>query len=717
MTHRPNLFRKSPIALGVAALLASSAVTVNAADFEFGDVTVTIDSTFTVGTAYRVEDRDLSLIGNSNLPDFNWSGYSALGNNIYINADVWGIADGRGSYSTNGDLGNLMNDPGDMFSFQVSSSHEIDFQYENMGLFMRGLYFKDFVTSSDNNHWDRPIGGDSIDLCATKKSREQLCEDLRLLDFFFYADMDVGEMPLTVRVGDQVISWGESTFIQHGINTTNPVDVTRARTPGAELKEVFIPVGMVYASLGVTDNVSIAGYYQYDWEASRLPVAGSYFATNDFAGEGGQASNIQLGFSGNPDIHLDFLLSELNGLGAMAAGALELGEGARQALYPLHTAMIPYATKVSIRGQSDNAHIDASDSGQYGLNISWYVPEFNETEFGFYHINYHSTRPLVSGITSNFNTSALVDDLMFLSENTVSAQNIMELNAFSKAQFIYPEDIKLWGVSFNTNIGETGFSGEFSYRQDEPLQIDDVELLYMAMPEQLANAIDDEGIYENGIAGYSRPDLAGISQLNNITLPNGQPGTTASGDYAAGYLLSDTFQAQFTVSHIFGPMLGADNVVLLGEFAYVDVLDFPDPEVIRLNAPGTARTASLEPNTFTGSVGEGLHTGLSNGPETNPFATQTAWGYRLLAVADYNNIFGGVNLRTRATYAHDVSGTTPDPLFLFTEDRQSASFTGTFDYLSKYSVSVSYNAFWGGIGTTNALADRDLVSLNFKYSY
>lgn len=696
MTHRPNLFRKSPIALGVAALLASSAVTVNAADFEFGDVTVTIDSTFTVGTAYRVEDRDLSLIGNSNLPDFNWSGYSALGNNIYINADVWGIADGRGSYSTNGDLGNLMNDPGDMFSFQVSSSHEIDFQYENMGLFMRGLYFKDFVTSSDNNHWDRPIGGDSIDLCATKKSREQLCEDLRLLDFFFYADMDVGEMPLTVRVGDQVISWGESTFIQHGINTTNPVDVTRARTPGAELKEVFIPVGMVYASLGVTDNVSIAGYYQYDWEASRLPVAGSYFATNDFAGEGGQASNIQLGFSGNPDIHLDFLLSELNGLG----DALRAGTPGSA----LSAAYLAYPTKVAVRAYSEDAHRDASDSGQYGLKLSWYVPELNQTEFGFYHINYHSTRPLVSGITSDFSAAGIGADLGFLAGNEVTKDNITQLRAFSKAEFIYPEDISLFGASFNTNIGETGLSGEFSYRQDEPLQIDDVELLYMAMPEQLANA---------GL----RPDLAGISQLNNIVLPNGQPGTTGLGEYAAGYLLSDTFQAQFTVSHIFGPMLGADNLVLLGEFAYVDVLDFPDPEVIRLNAPGTARTPSLEPNTFTGSVGEGLHTGLSNGPETNPFATQTAWGYRLLAVADYNNIFGGVNLRTRATYAHDVSGTTPDPLFLFTEDRQSASFTGTFDYLSKYSVSVSYNAFWGGIGTTNALADRDLVSLNFKYSY
>ena len=123
MTHRPNLFKKSPVALGIAALLTGSVFATQAAEFEFGKVTLNIDSTFTIGTAYRVEDRDLSLIGNSNLPDFNWGGYTALGNVIYPSADVWAIADGNGAYSTNGDLGNLMHDAGDMFSFQVSSSH------------------------------------------------------------------------------------------------------------------------------------------------------------------------------------------------------------------------------------------------------------------------------------------------------------------------------------------------------------------------------------------------------------------------------------------------------------------------------------------------------------------------------------------------------------------------------------------------------------------
>ena len=61
-------------------------------------------------------------------------------------------------------------------------------------------------------------------------------------------------------------------------------------------------------------------------------------------------------------------------------------------------------------------------------------------------------------------------------------------------------------------------------------------------------------------------------------------------------------------------------------------------------------------------------------------------------------------------------GITPDPMFLFVEGRKSASASVTFDYLNKWSATAGYNAFWGGVGTTNALSDRDFVSFNLKYS-
>ena len=40
-----------------------------------------------------------------------------------------------------------------------------------------------------------------------------------------------------------------------------------------------------------------------------------------------------------------------------------------------------------------------SDDGQYGLAMRVVVPQLNETEFGFYFINYHSRLPIISGRT------------------------------------------------------------------------------------------------------------------------------------------------------------------------------------------------------------------------------------------------------------------------------------------------------------------------------
>jgi hypothetical protein len=621
------------------------------------------------------------------------TGYNAATNTIQPNFDVW--ANANGAYSTNGDLGNLAHDPGEAFSTQLAGTHELDINFGDYGFFGRFFWFHDFEQEGGDRDWANPITGRQTDLCQDPEARDLLCQDFRVYDAYFYANTFIGDMPFSLRVGEQVINWGESTFIQHGINTTNAVDVTIARAPGAELREILLPAGMVYASLGITDALSVSGYYQYRWQESWLPVAGSYFATNDFAGHGGQRNNIQLGFTGNPDIDLETLLTQLNAIGqGLAGGALTQD----QAL----GAYLQYPTKVAVRPFGDNIMNEPDDQGQYGLRLTYFSEELNYTEFSFYHINYHSQRPLISGVTSNFGAEAIVQDLNLLATEGVNRDNVTDLLAFTKSEFFFPEDIKLYGFSFNTNVGNTAVAGEISYRVDEPLQIDDVELLYTGMPEQLGNA---------ALAGlpWGRDDLIGISQLNNIGRNVG-PGETAE-----GFLFSDTVQVQSTISHVFGPALGTDNLVLLGEVGYVNIIDMPDPSVIRLNAPGTARTPSLEP-TPDGNLRQGLHTALSNGPETNPFASESSWGYRLLALADFNSIAAGVNMRARAVFSHDVNGTTPDPLFLFIEDRKSATFSLSFDYLNEWTFAASYNSFWGGIGTTNALADRDFVSFTLSYA-
>ncbi|WP_340678103.1 DUF1302 domain-containing protein [Paraglaciecola sp.] len=687
MIYGASIFKKSTLAFGIASVLSIPSMVASAANWNDGDWSVSFDSNFSFGTSIRVEEIDFSTVGNSNQLNLDWSGYNPATNPIYSSADVWGLTDA--GYSTNGDLGDLNYDNKKPFSTLFKGVHELDLRYKDMGVFIRGMYFYDFEMKDRSRAWTNPITGNKQDPCGTSKASEELCSDIRLLDAFFYADLSLADKPISLRIGQQVISWGESTFIQHGINTINPVDVTRAQAPGAELKEVFIPVGTVFASIDLTETFSVSAYYQYEWERSRLPQAGSYFSTNDFAGEGGQAQNVQLGFSGNPDIDLEFLLAGLNQLGsALKAGANPATIG---------SAYLAYPTKVAVRGFSDKAHIDASNQGQYGLKLTYFAEELNFSELSFYLINYHSQRPLITGTTSNFTAAAIGADLGYLAQNVMTKDNITDLQAFTKLEFEYPEDIKLYGFSFNTNVGETALAGEISYRVDEPLQIDDVELLYAAMPQQLA------------IAGL-RPDLAGISQLDGYL-----GGAVGPGQTAKGYLNSDTMQIQATATHIFGPMLGTDNLVVLGEVGYVNIMDFPDPNVIRLNGPGSVRTPSLQP-TADGNPRTGLHVGLSDGPELNPFPTKSSWGYRLLANASYNNVFAGINMQARVTFAHDVNGITPDPLFLFIEERKSASASVTFDYLSKWSASLGYNSYWGGVGTTNALSDRDFMSFNVKYS-
>lgn len=316
MNKRPFAFAKNPLALGVAsALLALSATSTQAANFTLGeDVEVVFDSTFSYGASWRAEDRNWDTIAKANHPRFNWTGYNAASNIIYPSSEIWAQP---GGYSANGDAGNLNYDKGDLFSSLFKGTHELSITKGDFGMFTRFMYFYDTALMDNKGDYTNPVSGNPVDPCADDEARDLACRDLRLLDAYVFANfaLNDGANPLSVRVGNQVLSWGESTLIQHGINIT-PIDVGIARLPGADLKEAYIPVGMISASLGITEQLSAEVFYQYEWQNSYLPVPGTYFSTNDFAGKGGYNQNIQLGFSGNPDLDLSTLINGLNAIGS-----------------------------------------------------------------------------------------------------------------------------------------------------------------------------------------------------------------------------------------------------------------------------------------------------------------------------------------------------------------------------------------------------------------
>lgn len=676
-----NGFYKKPLALSIAAAMMTLAgASAQAKNFELGKFDISFDSTFSAGASWRDENRNWNdNVGKSNHPQvtsgFNLGQYHPI---LNVNPDAQTVWNSDGSYSTNGDNGNLNFDPNTTFSKLIKGSHELDVRYENLGFFARGMYFYDFEMMDSDRAWTNPHSGKVNDPCRDDEARDQICRDIRLLDAFVYGDFDIGEMPFSVRVGQQVISWGESTLISHGISELNPVDIARLKAPGAELKEAFIPFGAVWASLGVTENFNVEMFYQYSWEKTVLPAPGSYFSTNDFAGDGGQFNNVQLNFASNPDMDLDSLITDLNALRAQILNG-------NVAMADAGNAYVGgFPTKLTLR--EAGAENEPENGGQYGLRLSWFLPELNDTEISLYHMNYHSRRPVFSGITADFSAAALQHDVGMLATTDITYDNYTDLKAFSRVELDYIEDIKLYALSFNTAIGETSVAGEISYRQDEPLQIDDVELLFAAMPQQLANDL-------------GRDELDGVSQMPVF------PG----GSRANGFILSDTLQAQVTLTNLWGPTLWASQFTTLLEVGGIDIRDMPDQDVLRLNGPGTARNGGIAGK-------EGLEIALQDGVETNPFPSAFAWGYRFVAKLDYNNVLAGINVSPKVVFSHDVNGITPDPLFLFVEDRKSMSLGLSFDYQSRWSADLNYNSFFGGVGTTNQMEDRDYVSFNIKYS-
>lgn len=198
----------SMVLFGVSLLLSTRlhAMEIKTDD---GMISGSFDTTVSTGAAWRVEKRDEDLIGAYN---------------------------GGNASHVNGDDGDLNYDRG-IISQLSRVTHELDLNYRNFGFFGRMNYFYDAVNANKDE-----LSGDA---------RAQAGADVDILDAYINGDFHVDNRPLNARLGNQVLSWGESVFIQNGVNIVNPVDVTKLRSPGAELRDALIPVPMISASLRI----------------------------------------------------------------------------------------------------------------------------------------------------------------------------------------------------------------------------------------------------------------------------------------------------------------------------------------------------------------------------------------------------------------------------------------------------------------------------------
>ncbi|OGT74793.1 MAG: hypothetical protein A2W76_00240 [Gammaproteobacteria bacterium RIFCSPLOWO2_12_47_11] len=570
---------KFPFSFIFPILNLAFVTSVQAVEFDYGDVYGSFDTTVSYGQSHRVQSRASELIG---------------------------IANGGSAFSVNGDDGNLNYDSG-LISSTLKFTSELELHYKNFGAFLRGTGFRDFMNDDPNDTVRTPLSSQAIDLVG---------KDLKLLDAYMWTSFDLGTRPFDLRVGKQVLSWGESTFIQNSINTINPVDVSKLRVPGAELKEALLPVGIVSASAGITDTLNLEAFYQYDYERVLIDPPGSYFSTNDFVGNGGTF--------------------------VVAAGAGFFGD------------LPPIPGTFATRAPDDRPE----EGGQYGVALRWFSSLLNNTEFGFYHINYHSRLPIINGVVSTFGAGI------------TGAQYLIS----------YPEDITLYGLSFNTQLGTTGWAlqGEYSFRNDVPLQVDDVELLVATINAGIPSQIPGSGLF-----------------------------AFAPGQVVPGFIRRDVSQLQMTASRVFGPMLKANQAIFVTEFAVTHVHDMPGKDVLLLEAPGTNLTGNPANRPFLG------HPFVES---RDKYADATSWGYRMVGRLDYNNVVGAINLHPRIEWRHDVSGNSPGPGGNFVEGNKAVTAGLGASYQNAWQADLSYTSFFGA-GSQNLLYDRDFLSLSVSYSF
>ena len=348
----------------------------------------------------------------------------------------------------------------------------------------------------------------------------------------------------------------------------------------------------------------------------------------------------------------------------------------------------------------------ADDSGQYGLAFRLYLPSWNGTELGFYYLNYHSRLPIINGITGTLEGAAgaqsagaaaalavyaalgvppgLDPEVDALAAQAASAAGISVYAQTAQWFTSYPEDIKLYGLSWNAQLGTSGiaFQGEITYREDAPYQVDDVELLFAALS----------------------PVSEFLAMTNQVA-----PGGVGLETRIDGFRLLDSSQLQFTLTKAFANVLGADQGVLLTELGFNRVYDMPSKDELRFEAPGTYTSG----NPLQTEVG--AHVGKEY-ERAEHFADDFSWGYRLVGKLDYNNAIGAWKLSPRFAWQHDVKGVSPGPGGPFLEGVKSFSVGLTADFQNAWQLDVSYTSY-SGAGRWNLTNDRDFVGGFVKYSF
>lgn len=418
-----------------------------------------------------------------------------------------------------------------------------------------------------------------------------------------------------------MIGWGESTLIFSPLSGINTLDLSALRRPGVDLKEAFTPSEHLFFNLGLNETTSLEAFYQLKWRKTVTEGCGTYFASNDISADG---------------------------CNFVAVGPLPDG---------------PASLTTPGRGVFRSLDNQPNDGGQFGMALRKYVTDWG-TEFGAYYTQYHSRLPVLS---------AIKQQAAGFAGQQFTAQYNLE----------YPEDIKVFGLSFATNVGSWAWSGEVTHSLDVPLQINTADLLLSVLSPAYANSYFRQ-----------RYDAA------------------AFGAPVRGYDSFDVTQVQSSVIKQFDRVLGASRYIFLGEVGATFVSGLPQ-------ATSTAGLAGVSGARYGRSPVFGTSNGLLAAPDavsSGGFVTDFAWGYRARLTGEYRDAVGSIDLFPQLSWSHDVEGWSPEPGQAFNEGRQALGVGLGFEFDSNTKASINYVKFMNS-AAYDVFRDRDFISVSASYSF
>jgi len=514
----------------ILAMLTASLVTTPACAevFRIGEISGLFDVSLAYGLLTRTESR---------------------------NRDFIGIGNGGNAATVNVDDGDLNYDRG-IVSNGLRATAELTLKWRNFGAYVRGYGFYDFETElDDRKHWS--LSSDADDLVGSGGDFQ---------DYYLSAALNLGGVPVHLRVGNQVLNWGESGFLRFGVDVINPLDLIAISQPMTTARDAFVRQGMLWAAANLTETIAIEGFYQYDWQDVQAAPVGWFFSGDDLIGGDGTGRAFS-GFGQFSDRGTD-----LDAHFGLAPGTLGFDRDFMK---------IPSAG----RDKPD-------DQGQFGFTIQSFIQSLNGAKLALHFVNYHSRLPLINGRTANQQAinetsdmavderaAELAIDAGIELEEARDIEETLTIGGLANASRYfasYPEDIQMLGVSFSTATPWSGtlISGEIAHHFGWPVQIPREEVLAASLSPILFT--DD----------FSQTSL----------------GEYGANQVVKGYANSDKTQVSLGALQLFGPQLGAAQTLVGFDIGWVHFSDLPTGHPADSESWGYRLTASMVYEGILGGV-------------------------------------------------------------------------------------------------------------------